>query len=318
MPLASLIVGVVSAAISLRSFRLNRRRPRLRYDITGRELKAGASKLVVDGIEVKHPHEVTVWLQLTDAKDDIQPSHFDENKPLTIDLGARLVAEPTTDPAGLLLKRTGDRTQVQVVPQLIARKRLIYSTLLVDGQPRPKFVGDIANVDTVRFSAESAGSRVITNRTAIGLIAAGLAVCLLAFGGGIFFWYGISLSGEGRTGTASNDSTIFGVPAPSLFGFAGQGSPSGAATGTVMQRTQKMSEPNLTSDQLGWHEKGTVVSLFCFKRGQPVQGHFSFNIPGGWDDLWYKTADGSYIADVDVETGTLEPVTGDCAVLCAK
>jgi surface antigen len=43
-----------------------------------------------------------------------------------------------------------------------------------------------------------------------------------------------------------------------------------------------------------------------------VKGFFSFNIPGGWDDLWYKTSDNHYVADVDIETGTLKDVTKDC------
>jgi hypothetical protein len=51
----------------------------------------------------------------------------------------------------------------------------------------------------------------------------------------------------------------------------------------------------------------------CSTHGQAVQGVFSFNIPnGGWDDLWYRTSDGRYVADVDVETGTLGVVAPDC------
>src|SRR5207248_2068493 len=39
----------------------------------------------------------------------------------------------------------------------------------------------------------------------------------------------------------------------------------------------------------------------------------SFNIPnGGWDNLWYKTSDGNFVADVDIETGTLNDVAQDC------
>jgi hypothetical protein len=45
-----------------------------------------------------------------------------------------------------------------------------------------------------------------------------------------------------------------------------------------------------------------------------VKGFFSFNIPGGWDNLWYKTSDGNFVADVDIETGTLKDVTQDCGV----
>ena len=85
------------------------------------------------------------------------------------------------------------------------------------------------------------------------------------------------------------------------------------ATATVKVRTQKMSAPNLTSAQNGWYDAGAKLTLVCSARGQAVKGYFSFNIPnGGWDNLWYKTSDGSYVADVDIETGTLNAVAGDC------
>jgi hypothetical protein len=86
---------------------------------------------------------------------------------------------------------------------------------------------------------------------------------------------------------------------------------SAAVTGTVKVRTQRTSAPSLAS-QVGWYESGTKVTLSCSSHGQPVKGFFSFNIPGGWDDLWYRTSDGSFVADVDIETGTLNSVTPDC------
>lgn len=86
------------------------------------------------------------------------------------------------------------------------------------------------------------------------------------------------------------------------------------ASATVKARTQRMSAPNLNSPQNGWYNPGDRVSLTCSTHGQAVKGFFSFNIPnGGWDDLWYKTSDGNYVADVDIETGTLDAVAGDCS-----
>jgi hypothetical protein len=85
------------------------------------------------------------------------------------------------------------------------------------------------------------------------------------------------------------------------------------ATGTVKARTQRMSDANLGSHQNGWYNPGDKLALVCSKRGQPVKGHFSFNIPnGGWDDLWYKTSEGDFVADVDIETGTFNDVAPDC------
>lgn len=82
---------------------------------------------------------------------------------------------------------------------------------------------------------------------------------------------------------------------------------------TVKARTQRMSDASLSAQQNGWYNPGDKVTLVCSKRGQAVKGFFSFNIPnGGWDNLWYRTSDNNYVADVDIETGTLNDVTADC------
>lgn len=88
------------------------------------------------------------------------------------------------------------------------------------------------------------------------------------------------------------------------------------ASATVKARTQKMAQSNLGSTQNGWYNQGDRLTLVCSERGQAVKGYFSFNIPnGGWDNLWYRTSDGSYVADVDIETGTLNVVAPDCRTL---
>jgi murein DD-endopeptidase MepM/ murein hydrolase activator NlpD len=82
---------------------------------------------------------------------------------------------------------------------------------------------------------------------------------------------------------------------------------------TVKAHTQRMTDANLGAQQNGWYNEGDNVTLVCARRGQPVKGFFSFNIPGGgWDNLWYKTSDGNFVADVDIETGTLNVVAPDC------
>jgi hypothetical protein len=86
----------------------------------------------------------------------------------------------------------------------------------------------------------------------------------------------------------------------------------GQPAGTVKARTQKMSDATLNSHQNGWYNPGERLTLVCSKRGQPVKGFFSFNIPGELDNLWYKTSDGNFVADVDIETGTLDAVAPDC------
>lgn len=90
-------------------------------------------------------------------------------------------------------------------------------------------------------------------------------------------------------------------------------SASAAPTATVMVKTQRMSDATLNSRQVGWYEKGVKLGLTCSKRGQSVKGFFSFNIPnGGWDNLWYRVSDGYFVADVDIEIGTLNPVAPAC------
>lgn len=77
--------------------------------------------------------------------------------------------------------------------------------------------------------------------------------------------------------------------------------------------TQRMKGPSLKSGQDGVYKAGQVLTLVCHTTGEPVKGFFSFNIPnGGWDNLWYKTGDGSYVADVDIETHTLNALGPEC------
>ena len=92
--------------------------------------------------------------------------------------------------------------------------------------------------------------------------------------------------------------------------------PAGATVDTtprVMATTQRMTGPHLSSYyQHGTYAAGTDVTLFCYERGQRVKGYYSPWIPGGYDDLWYQTTDGHWIADVDINTGSNGPVVGSC------
>ena len=83
---------------------------------------------------------------------------------------------------------------------------------------------------------------------------------------------------------------------------------------TVKATTQKMSGPGLPPNykQNGTWAVGTKLTLSCYQRGQAVKGYYSKYFPGGWDDLWYKTKDGNWVADVDIDTKSNNPVTGQC------
>lgn len=116
--------------------------------------------------------------------------------------------------------------------------------------------------------------------------------------------------GPGRSFAPRTLAAFIGATALLATAFA---APAGAeATATVKARTQRMSDANLGSASRGWYNAGDRLTLVCSRRGQPVKGYFSFNIPGGWDNLWYKTSDGNFVADVDIETGTLNVVAPDC------
>lgn len=81
---------------------------------------------------------------------------------------------------------------------------------------------------------------------------------------------------------------------------------------TVMATTQRMAGPTLNTRQAGWYGVGSHLNLQCYARGQSVKGYYSRYIPGGWDNLWYKVSDGYWVADVDINTGSNNPVVPAC------
>jgi len=98
------------------------------------------------------------------------------------------------------------------------------------------------------------------------------------------------------------------------FAIAPVDSASAAPTGLVKVTTQRMSGPSLETTQVGWYNASSNLSLSCYLRGQSVKGYFSPYIGnGGWDNLWYKVSDGYFVADVDIDTGSNAPVTGQCS-----
>jgi surface antigen len=90
-------------------------------------------------------------------------------------------------------------------------------------------------------------------------------------------------------------------------------SASADASATVEADTPQMSDANLTSPQDGSYNPGDQPTLVCSTRGQNVNGFFSSDIPGGWDDLWYRTSDGHFVADADIATATLNIAAPECS-----
>lgn len=88
-----------------------------------------------------------------------------------------------------------------------------------------------------------------------------------------------------------------------------------APVATVMVSTQRMTGPALPPKhaQDGWYAKGARLTLSCHARGQSVKGYYSPWLPnGGYDNLWYRVSDGRWVADVDINTGSNNPVVGAC------
>ncbi|SEB58853.1 peptidoglycan DD-metalloendopeptidase family protein [Arthrobacter woluwensis] len=84
-------------------------------------------------------------------------------------------------------------------------------------------------------------------------------------------------------------------------------------TGKVAIKTQRMAKATLNGTQLGWYNAGQTLTLKCYARGQAVSGYYSPWLPnGGLDDLWYKTSDNGFVADVDINTNSNDPVTPAC------
>jgi hypothetical protein len=83
---------------------------------------------------------------------------------------------------------------------------------------------------------------------------------------------------------------------------------SAAPTGKVMTNTQRMSGASLKTTQYGWYLKGSTLTLKCHVRGQSVWGYY-----GGPSNLWYQVSDGRYVADIDLNTGSNNPVAPACS-----
>lgn len=98
------------------------------------------------------------------------------------------------------------------------------------------------------------------------------------------------------------------------LGLPGAAPARAETTATVKaQTTQRMNGPNTKAGHDGVYSAGQLLTLVCHSTGEPVKGFFSYQIAdGGWDSLWYKTSDGHYVADVDIDTRTLDALGPDC------
>lgn len=125
--------------------------------------------------------------------------------------------------------------------------------------------------------------------------------------------FGVTTAQVGKTLTVTVTATKPGYTTAAATSTPTAAVPAPAVQGVAMTQTQRMSDATLNSTQNGWYASGSSLSLVCYRIGQSVQGYFSPYVGnGGWDSLWYQVNDGYYVADIDLETGTLDPVVAPC------
>jgi hypothetical protein len=98
------------------------------------------------GVDLSDPYIVTLQVDSRSRK-DIRSTDFDEEKPLTFDMGTRIIAVVGSDPAGPGAKTTSvtERT-VKLAKGLIRRGPLLRLTLLTDGLPDVSCDNPLADV----------------------------------------------------------------------------------------------------------------------------------------------------------------------------
>ena len=91
-----------------------------------------------------------------------------------------------------------------------------------------------------------------------------------------------------------------------LFSFVAPAAAGADSTVTVKYGpTQKQSDASLTSTQVGTYAKGAKVTLRCYLNGQNVQ-----NAAKQWSKIWYRVADGWFVAAVDLSASPSKVVAG--------
>ena len=185
---AFVAIGVAVIAIGLGFYlvRAGRRRTQLRYDVVVERIFAAGStaKITIDGKPVAHPHEVRLWFQPTGNK-DITSGAFDEEHALTLSLGAPLATTPTSGDTNLHALGSPGDDRVGVPKQMLKCGALVYTSMIVDGEPSPELHGVLANVDIVKFDVADAGRQSLAGllRTSPQTIFAVGSVIVAVFGG---------------------------------------------------------------------------------------------------------------------------------------
>ena len=84
-----------------------------------------------------------------------------------------------------------------------------------------------------------------------------------------------------------------------------------SATVQGTHSTHVRRQPGLPAERLVQHRRSPDAEVL--PPGPGGEGFLQLQHPQrGMDNLWYRTSDGNFVADVDIETGTLNDVAQDC------
>jgi hypothetical protein len=175
------VIGAIGGPVTgYLIFRQGQKPRKLGYDIQQRpsfprnDGQASDFKIEIDGSPVADPHEVTLYLRPTGSK-DIRLDDFQDD--LRLKLGAKLVA--VLDRVGLKdgVGEGADDREIKIERQLLKRNKLFEVSAIVDGDPAPKLIADLADVDLVKFDINDTdretivGRRTILAALTVGLVA---------------------------------------------------------------------------------------------------------------------------------------------------
>jgi hypothetical protein len=179
-------VAVIAIVLGFYFFRASRSRTQLRYDVVVERIFATGStaKITIDDKPVAEPHEVRLWLQPV-GNTDITSRAFDDETALTLSLGAPLATTPTSGDTSLQCIGAPGDDRVMVPKQMFKCGSLIYASMIVDGEPRPKLHGGLADVDIIEFDVADAGKQSLVGllRASPQMIFAAGSVVVAIIGG---------------------------------------------------------------------------------------------------------------------------------------
>jgi len=164
LALAALVVAVVAIPLTLWATRQwGERRARLLFTYRSVPLLPRGDiqvlKVTYRDFEVPSPHLVTLRVRNVGPK-DVASSHFDQSRPLRIDLKAKFYglvdASPVNERGAIEMDAIGtDDGHVSFKPALLRRNQEWTAEVLVSGDSQPELTSSLIDTDVVVADADS-------------------------------------------------------------------------------------------------------------------------------------------------------------------